>query len=179
MTAEEAATPPAWTKWSENVTADQDSSNGDDSFGNTSAKSFASFLTDAETEDMSVGKSMIFDMTDMADNHNLESKDRRAQGKVENEMLEMRMQLQLQTDSIRTLSGLTKSQALMISTLTNKMEQMTMSRDQTTATKDQSENHMQIDNNDQSTIGRTNSHDRRTNIKIGRHDVYHIRHHFP
>ena len=130
VSAEDAVTPPTWTKWNKNLKVDQDSSNGNESFGNTSARSFASMLTDVDREDKSTEQSMQFDMSGMHDNRYQESQRTMRYSEAEKEMVDMKTLLQAQTDFIKKLSDLTKTQATLISTLTTRMEQMTMAKEQ-------------------------------------------------
>jgi hypothetical protein len=50
--------PPSWTKWSDQMPTDEDSSNGDMSFLTTSARSFASIVSNLDLEKFSDSKSV-------------------------------------------------------------------------------------------------------------------------
>lgn len=113
--------PKTWTKWYTELKKDKESSNGDNSFGSTSARSFASMITDIDRNNESITNGMVFDLSAINGPQN-NNQNTIVNNDMEKEMLEMRTVVKRQSELLKT-------QAELISSLTTKMEQMAKQTD--------------------------------------------------
>jgi hypothetical protein len=102
--ATEAALPATWTKWCDEFNNREDSSAGDQSFLTTSAKSFASMVTDTDRENESINNGMEFDLSAMKNTLPSAPAPVAVNNDVEQELINLRTLLKNQTEMLKAMT---------------------------------------------------------------------------
>jgi hypothetical protein len=116
--ANDSKLPPMWTKWSEQMTKEEDSSNGDMSFLTTSARSFASIVSNLDLDKFSDSKSVPKSVTAQTITTAITGiTSPTADSAINEELKSMRELLQCQAELLKTQSETIKN-------MTEKYEQL-------------------------------------------------------